>query len=129
MKKLILPVLLVVFGCLFLHSCKDKSTFEDYQVSLGYEYFPLEVGKYRDYIVDSTTYDIGPNEVVIILNSTTYVREAVPLRITLLIVGEGTVVRWGGGERGVISFHQKLPSRTRCTKEDHESKKAHHMRE
>ncbi|MFT5167157.1 MAG: hypothetical protein ACI8P3_002394 [Saprospiraceae bacterium] len=82
MKKLILPVLLVVFGCLFLHSCKDKSTFEDYQVSLGYEYFPLEVGKYRDYIVDSTTYDIGPNEVVIILNSTTYVREAVVDTIT-----------------------------------------------
>jgi hypothetical protein len=82
MKKLILPTLFFCFGILFFNSCKDESTYEDYQVNQGYEYFPLEVGKYRDYQVDSTTYDIGPSGDVLIHNSTTYVREQVIDTIT-----------------------------------------------
>ena len=82
MKKLILPILFIGFICLITSACKDKSTFEDFQVNFGYEYFPLEIGKYRDYSVDSTTYDIGPTGDVIKTNSITYVREEVQDTIT-----------------------------------------------
>ena len=77
MKKLILPIFLIGFLLVFYSSCKDESTFEDFQVDFGYDYFPLEIGKYREYLVDSTTYDIGPNQNVEILHSSTFVREEV----------------------------------------------------
>lgn len=82
MKKLLIPFLLLGITCLLINSCKDKSTFEDFTLEFGYEYFPLEIGKYRDYKVDSTTYDIGPGEEVIIRSSTTYVREMISDTIT-----------------------------------------------
>lgn len=43
---------------LFLFSCKDKQVIEDFSVEFGYEYFPLEVGKYVVYQVDSVVYNI-----------------------------------------------------------------------
>lgn len=82
MKKLIRFTLL--FGCviLSLQSCKDESTIEDFQVDFGYEYSPIAIGKYWDYQVDSTTYDIGTSENIIVLNSTTYVREMITDTLT-----------------------------------------------
>jgi len=76
MKKLFFFALLIGTIC-FVQSCKDKSEIEDFQVDFGYEYLPLEIGKYRDYKVDSTTYDIGPTGSIIVTNSTTYIRELV----------------------------------------------------
>ncbi len=77
MKKLILPFLFIGFSILFIQSCKDESTFDDFEVEFGYEYFPIEIGKFKEYLVDSTTFDIGPNSQIIKLQSTTYLREVV----------------------------------------------------
>ncbi len=41
-----------------LFSCKDKQVIEDFPLEFGYEYFPLEVGKYITYQVDSIVYNI-----------------------------------------------------------------------
>lgn len=43
----------------------------------GYEYFPLEVGKYRIYQVDSIQFDIGAGNLPIRDSSTFYLREEV----------------------------------------------------
>ncbi len=82
MKQLFSLFLLASLCLFFFTDCKDKTTLDDFSVDFGYDYFPLEVGKYREYQVDSTTYDIGPNESVIVLNSTTFVREEITDTIT-----------------------------------------------
>ena len=43
---------------LFFFSCKDEQVIEDFSIDLGYEYFPLEVGKFIVYQVDSMVYNI-----------------------------------------------------------------------
>lgn len=82
MKQLLFFTILFGASCLFLPSCKDKSVVEDFQVDFGYEYLPIEIGKYRDYLVDSTTYDIGPSGSIIVTNSQNYVRELIADTIT-----------------------------------------------
>lgn len=47
------PLLLLISFVAF--SCVDET--EDLQLDFGYEYFPLQVGQYRVYQVDSITYD------------------------------------------------------------------------
>ena len=67
------PVL--VFSiCFLLLGCAEKT--EDLQLDFGYDYFPLEVGKYRIYEVDSIIYDPRANNVVID-STTSQVREIV----------------------------------------------------
>lgn len=56
-----------------LGSCKD--TPDDYQTVLGEEYFPLEVGKFVEYEMDSTIYD--PNGDSTVSVSKTLLREEV----------------------------------------------------
>ncbi len=77
MKKLFFPSVLIMIGLIFFAACKDESTIEEFELDFGYEYFPLEIGKFKEYIVDSTIYDIGPNEITTILSSRTYLREVV----------------------------------------------------
>lgn len=56
MRKLLLPVLTLVFSVSLLSSCKREK--EDLSgLSDGYKYFPLEIGKYILYDVDSTIWD------------------------------------------------------------------------
>jgi hypothetical protein len=43
--------------CLLLLALSCKKTPDDYSPGFGYDYFPLEVGKYWVYSVDSTIYD------------------------------------------------------------------------
>ncbi len=42
----------------------------------------MEIGKYRTYVVDSTLYDIGDNEIIIVTDSRTYVKHVVADTIT-----------------------------------------------
>lgn len=78
MKKSIYLLLLFSFSLFFFKSCKDKTSLDDsFQIDFGYDYFPLEIGKYRDYQVDSTIFDFGPGGGTITHNSTTYLREQV----------------------------------------------------
>lgn len=73
---LFLAILLVVFfGC-------SKTVIDDYQVDFGYDYFPLEIGKYRTYVVDSVLYDIGDNEEIIVTTSRSYEMHLVSDTIT-----------------------------------------------
>jgi hypothetical protein len=75
MKQLLLFSILATFLLSLSSGCKDKTTLDDFTLDFGYDYFPLEVGQFREYLVDSTTYDIGPNETIIVVNSSTFVRE------------------------------------------------------
>lgn len=62
--------------CIGLFACKSSSTTEEIAIDFGYDYFPLAVGKYQDYQVDSILYDTTGMG-VIQRNSRTYVREQI----------------------------------------------------
>ena len=72
MKKLFFAVA-ISGSILWLASC--ETTPDDYQTDLGYEYFPLEVGKFIVYEVDSTIYD--PTGDSMVFSSKTLVKEEV----------------------------------------------------
>ncbi len=59
---------------LTIFSCREGTTSEDLNIEMGYEYYPLEVGKYKVYQVDSTIYDFD-GDIPIIIESTTFVKE------------------------------------------------------
>lgn len=54
--KTIFPYFAFVASILFFHGCTE-SNFETPDPDVGYDYFPLEVGKFRIYQVDSIIYD------------------------------------------------------------------------
>lgn len=63
-------------GLFLIVACKSKTTLEDFQVDKGFEYFPMEIGKYKEYTVDSITFDttgLG----IIVEETSTLVREEV----------------------------------------------------
>ena len=62
-----------LFAALFLAACKE--TPDDYETDLGLEYFPLQVGKFIEYEVDSTIYD--PNGDTTVFSSKTLVKEEI----------------------------------------------------
>jgi len=57
-----------------LFAACSKSTFEETNLEMGYEYFPLEIGKYKIYQVDSVIYDTTGSGVTI-TNSTSFIQE------------------------------------------------------
>lgn len=57
---------------MFFISCEEKTG--DLTIDLGYEYFPLDVGKYITYQVDSTLFD---NEGMIVINTSSFVKEEI----------------------------------------------------
>ena len=65
MNTLRIPSFFLLLVLLAIASCKSESTFEDFQVDQGYDYFPLEIGKYIDYQVDSVLYDTTGTGIVI----------------------------------------------------------------
>jgi hypothetical protein len=73
MSKYFFFLSLIFIGLTF--AC-DKQTLEEIDPDLGYEYFPLEVGKYLEYEADSIIYDpsAGGTEVLV---SKTLVREEI----------------------------------------------------
>ena len=79
MKKITLFVFLLG---LLMTACKDKTDIEVVETDFGYEYFPLEIGKYRIYQVDSVVYDIGPGDEQLIDTSTIQVREIITDTLT-----------------------------------------------
>ena len=68
-----LPI--IAFGLLLslLSACKE--TPDDYTTEFGYEYYPLQVGKFIEYQMDSTIYD--PNGDTTVYHSTTFIREEI----------------------------------------------------
>ncbi|MFK7947603.1 MAG: hypothetical protein AB8G11_08440 [Saprospiraceae bacterium] len=46
-----------VLGLLFLASCNTDPTVENLSIDYGYDYYPVELGKYIIYDVDSVVYD------------------------------------------------------------------------
>ncbi len=82
MIKHSLILFLLASTIILFQGCKGSSTYEDFQVDFGYDYFPIEIGKYRTYVVDSTLYDIGDNEIIIVSNSRTFVKHLVADTIT-----------------------------------------------
>jgi hypothetical protein len=52
-------IFLILAGLLFLSSCDETS--ENLNLNYGYDYYPLEMGKYIIYDVDSITYDPTSN--------------------------------------------------------------------
>ena len=68
-------VLLLLAAGLFILTCNDR-TIEEVDIDFGYDYFPLEVGKYLIYQADSVIYDPAVNGTIIDTTST-FVREAI----------------------------------------------------
>jgi len=56
MKISYLSFLFAILG-LFIASCGPDSNPEDLDLDYGYEYFPLEIGKFMEYRLDSIIYD------------------------------------------------------------------------
>ncbi len=71
-----------------LFACSEGTETEDLNIDFGYDYYPLEVGKYLIYEVDSITYNIEGSGVEI-LNSKTFVREEI---IDISIDNEGDTI-------------------------------------
>lgn len=55
-SSFIFPVLVLALSLLLGTSC-NKREIEEIDLEYGYEYFPLEIGKYWEYAVDSIIYD------------------------------------------------------------------------
>jgi len=66
-------LLLTALGIAIFAAC--KKTPDDYQTDLGLEYFPLEIGKFIEYELDSTIYD--PNGDSTVFSTKTFAREEV----------------------------------------------------
>ena len=61
-----------------LFACKERQTETfDSGAAEQYAYFPLKIGKYIDYQVDSMVYDFGTGGSTVVDSSTTFVRELV----------------------------------------------------
>ena len=69
--------IIIVLFLLGLFSCKDELVPSIDQSIYGYEYYPLEVGKFRIYRVDSIQFDLGGNDLPIQDSATFYVRDDV----------------------------------------------------
>ncbi|NND35228.1 MAG: hypothetical protein HKN76_21755, partial [Saprospiraceae bacterium] len=65
----ILPVLLAFMGC----TAENLDPFD--LAGYGYEYYPLEIGKYRIYRIDSIQFDLGEGNLPTRDSSTFYLRE------------------------------------------------------
>ncbi|MEO1628711.1 MAG: hypothetical protein AAFV25_26420, partial [Bacteroidota bacterium] len=77
MKKLLLSIpLLACALALGLTSCNENTNVDDFEVDQKYEYFPLEIGKYFVYAVDSVVYDTLASGVVA-TPSSSFVREEI----------------------------------------------------
>ncbi len=72
-----LIIFFIATTLVLFQACKGSSTFEDFEIDFGYDYFPIEIGKYRTYVVDSVLYDIGDNEEIIVTNSRTFVKHVI----------------------------------------------------
>lgn len=68
---------IIVVIVLALIGCKDELLQPLDESIYGYEYYPLEVGKFRIYRVDSIQFDVGANDLPIQDSSTFYVRDDV----------------------------------------------------
>jgi len=75
MNRLLTFLSLILMICAFT-ACNENTNAEELEVELGYEYFPLEVGKYLVYEVDSVVYDIGAG-IILKDSSKTYIKEEV----------------------------------------------------
>lgn len=74
MKNLKLSFLFVLSSMLlFFAACKE--TPDDFKSELGLDYFPLEVGKFIEYQLDSTIFD--PNGDTTVYHSTTFAKETI----------------------------------------------------
>ncbi len=82
MIKHISVLLFFASAILLFQACQSKSTFEEYDIDPGYDYFPLEIGKYRTYVVDSVLYDIGDNSVIFTYESRTFVKHVIADTLT-----------------------------------------------
>lgn len=75
MKSLVnFSIFIILCLSTLFYSCSEGTVLDDYEFDMGLEYYPLEVGKYLVYQVDSTTFNIEGSGVEI-LESTTYVKE------------------------------------------------------
>ncbi|MCB0687642.1 MAG: hypothetical protein KDC53_14000 [Saprospiraceae bacterium] len=67
--------LFLIFLSLMLAECKDGLEDPLSDTQLGYEYYPLEVGKYRIYQVDSIQFDLGMGDLPVSDTSRFFLRE------------------------------------------------------
>ncbi len=68
----------MILSAIVFQACKDRETeIFDSGAAQQYAYFPLQIGKYIDYQVDSVVYDFGPGGSTITNASSTFVRELI----------------------------------------------------
>ncbi len=70
-------ILLTLFVCVLWSGCKQEFAEPLDDAIYGYEYYPLQVGKFRVYMVDSIQFDVGAGDLPIQDSATFYVREEV----------------------------------------------------
>jgi hypothetical protein len=72
-----LPAFLAVAAMLGLAACRNRETGDPIDLASQAAYFPLEMGRYVDYAVDSVVYDFGPGGGILRDSSHTLVRELI----------------------------------------------------
>ncbi len=72
-QKFLIP--LFAISTIFFQSCPSGTEAEP--IEFGYDYFPLEIGKYIEYDVDSIIYDIGAGNNVMVRENSIQIREEV----------------------------------------------------
>ena len=70
-----ISLLLSILGVFLLVSCNENTNKIELDIDYGYEYFPLEIGKYRSYQVDSLIFDTTAQGVIIDTTSS-FIRES-----------------------------------------------------
>lgn len=79
------PYLVFTLAVILVSACKE--TPDDYITDSGHDYYPLEIGKFVEYQMDSTIYD--PNGDTTVFYSTSFLREEV---LDTLTDNEGNTV-------------------------------------
>ncbi len=74
MNRVLLSLFCLSCVLLLLSSCEEK-TVDPNTIDTGSAYYPLEVGKYRDYAVDSTTYEFDGTGATLVQSRSYQVRE------------------------------------------------------
>ena len=100
MKQLFSILLLSVTVIFFFSSCEEEiEEAVDLSASLGYDYLPLEIGRYVEYKLDSTIYLQIGSDLDETVTTTTYVKEVV--LDVLSVNGDETTYRFERYEKSL----------------------------
>ena len=69
-----ISILFSILGIFLLAACNENTNKIELEIDSGYDYFPLQIGKYRSYKVDSLIFDTTAQGVIVDTTSS-FIRE------------------------------------------------------